>query len=63
LTTPPDDRGNDEDRRRTRQNVAVLGLLLVLVVLGLWLFKELRAYLKIEACVEAGYRNCGTEQH
>jgi hypothetical protein len=54
-------KGDDEERRRTRQNVAVLALLLVLLLLGLWLFAELRAYLKIEACIEAGYRDCGSD--
>jgi hypothetical protein len=53
--------GQDE-HRRTRQNIAVLALLVVLLSLGLWLFAELRAYLKIEACIEAGYRNCGTRE-
>ena len=43
------------------QDGEVLALLFVLLLLGLWLFTELRAYLKIEACVEAGYRDCGTE--
>ena len=53
--------GQDE-HRRTRQNIAVLALLVVLLSLGLWLFAELRAYLKIEACIEAGYRNCGAQE-
>ena len=47
-----------EDRNRTRQNVAVLGILLGLLLAGLWLFSALRSYLKVEACIEAGYRNC-----
>jgi hypothetical protein len=51
-----------DEHRRTRQNVVVLALLVVLLSLGLWLFAELRAYLKIEACIEAGYRNCGTQE-
>ena len=50
--------GEDPDRGKSRQNLAVLGLLAGLVLLGLWLFSTLRAYLKVEACVEAGYRNC-----
>jgi hypothetical protein len=50
--------GGDPDRGKSRQNLVVLGLLAGLVVLGLWLFSTLRAYLKVEACVEAGYRNC-----
>ena len=61
MTPSPGQGGDDEDHRRTRQNLAVLALLFVLLLLGLWLFTELRAYLKIEACVEAGYRDCGTE--
>ena len=41
----------------------VLAALLLLLLLGLWLFHEIKGYLKIEACVEAGFRNCGaTEQ-
>jgi len=57
---PPSSGNSDDehDKNRTRQNIAVLALLLVLVGLGLWLFAEIRAHLKIEACVEAGYRNC-----
>ena len=51
------DSGN-EDSRRTRQNVFVLCFLIGLLLAGLWLFSALRAYLRIEACVEAGYRNC-----
>jgi len=48
----------NEDNRRTRQNVFVLCFLIGLLLAGLWLFSALRAYLRIEACVEAGYRNC-----
>jgi len=55
--------GKEQDEhRRARQNIAVLALLVVLLSLGLWLFAELRAYLKIEACIEAGYRNCGAQE-
>jgi hypothetical protein len=43
-----------------RQNVIALCLLFGLLLAGLWLFSTLRTYLKIEACVEAGYRNCET---
>ena len=56
------DRPGQDEHRRTRQNIAVLALLVVLLSLGLWLFAELRAYLKIEACIEAGYRNCGAQE-
>jgi hypothetical protein len=60
--TPSHDNSDDEEKRRTRQNILVLALLLLLLILGLWLFAELRAYLKIEACVEAGYRNCAADE-
>jgi hypothetical protein len=62
--TPPGDpqTSREEDHRRTRQNLLVLALLVLLLALGLWLYAELRAYLKIEACIEAGYRNCGTTE-
>jgi len=52
-----------DNLRRHRQNLTVLAALLLLLLLGLWLFHEIKGYLKIEACVEAGFRNCGaTEQ-
>jgi hypothetical protein len=43
-----------------RQNVIALCLLIGLLLAGLWLFSALRTYMKIEACIEAGYRNCET---
>ena len=51
-----------EDSRRIRQNIIVLLFLIGLLLGGLWLFSALRAYLRIEACVEAGYRNCDPGQ-
>jgi hypothetical protein len=62
VTTSPGNGDDEEERRRTRQNILVMALLLLLLILGLWLFAELRAYLKIEACIEAGYRNCAPDQ-
>lgn len=60
MTPPREPQAQEEEgRRRTRQNLFVLMLLALLLVLGLWLYTELRAYLKVEACIEAGYRNCG----
>jgi len=52
----------DENRGRTRQNIVVLCLLLGLLLAGLWLFSTVRAYLRVEACVEAGYRNCDANE-
>jgi hypothetical protein len=54
MTNPDGPPEKESDRHRTRQNVVVLCMLLG----GLWLFSALRSYLKIEACIEAGYRNC-----
>jgi hypothetical protein len=50
---PPEKEGD-----RTRQNIVVLCGLLGLLLCGLWLFSALKSYLQIEACLEAGYRNC-----
>ena len=58
MTKPPQHAGDDQGR--SRQNLLVAGALVLLLVLGLWLFHELRGYLRIEACVEAGYRDCDT---
>ena len=52
----------DDERGRTRQNLIVIGVLVALLLGGLWLFSALRTYLKIEACVEAGYRNCAPSE-
>ena len=62
MSPKPTGNGSDpqgeQPRDRTRQNLLVLGVLFALLLSGLWLYSTLRAYLKIEACVEAGYRDC-----
>jgi len=58
MTAPDLDGDPHEGKRRTRQNIIVLCFLLGLLLAGLWLFSVLRSYLRVEACVEAGYRNC-----
>jgi len=58
MSAPDLDGDPDDGKRRTRQNIIVLCFLLGLLLAGLWLFSVLRSYLRVEACVEAGYRNC-----
>ena len=47
-----------EDRLRMRQNLAALGVIVAIVVLGTWLIGSLQYYSRLQACVEAGHRNC-----
>ena len=47
-----------EDRLRMRQNLAALGVIVAIVVLGSWLIDSLQYYSRLQACVEAGHRNC-----
>ena len=52
----PDDAA--EDRIRMRQNLMVMLVIVLIVGLGSWLIDSLRYYSRIQACVEAGHRNC-----
>jgi hypothetical protein len=47
-----------EDRLRMRQNLAALGVIVAIVVLGTWLIDSLQHYSRLQTCVEAGHRNC-----
>jgi hypothetical protein len=47
-----------EDRRRMRQNLATLALVVVLVITGAWLIERLRIYSRTMACIESGHRSC-----
>ena len=47
-----------DDRLRRRQNLAALGVIVAIVVLGTWLIDSLQYYSRLQACVEAGHRNC-----
>jgi hypothetical protein len=47
-----------EDGLRMRQNLAALGVIVAIVVLGGWLIDSLRYYSRLQACLEAGHRNC-----
>jgi hypothetical protein len=49
---------DEEDRRRMQQNLAAAIVIVLLITSGFWLIDHLRASARIEACVEAGHRNC-----
>ncbi|HEY1246576.1 MAG TPA: hypothetical protein VGF29_17255 [Hyphomicrobiaceae bacterium] len=46
------------DRLRMRQNLAAFAVIVAIVVLGTWLMESLHYYSRLQACVEAGHRNC-----
>jgi hypothetical protein len=45
-------------RQRMRQNLAALGVVVIIVVLGSWVIDQLRTYSRIRACFDAGHHNC-----
>lgn len=47
-----------DDRLRMRQNLAALAVIVAIVVAGFWLMDSLSYYSRLQACVEAGHRNC-----
>jgi hypothetical protein len=47
-----------EDRLRMQQNIGAFVVALVLVVFGAWLVDRLHYYSRVQACLEAGHRNC-----
>jgi hypothetical protein len=49
---------NDEDDRRTLSNLLAAIALLVVAIAGIWLIRTLDARRKLEACAEAGRRDC-----
>jgi soluble lytic murein transglycosylase-like protein len=55
----PQARADDgEDRVRMRQNAAAFAVIVAIVVLGSWLIDSLHYHSLLQACVEAGHRNC-----
>jgi hypothetical protein len=48
----------DEDRLRMRQNMAAFLVIAVIVGAGAWLMDSLHYHSRLQACVEAGHRNC-----
>jgi hypothetical protein len=41
-----------------RQNAAAFAVIVAIVVLGSWLIDSLHYHSRLQACVEAGHRNC-----
>jgi hypothetical protein len=48
----------EDDRLRMRQNVAAFLVILAIVGLGSWLMTSLHYHSRLQACIEAGHRNC-----
>jgi|RhiMethySRZTD1v2_1073278.scaffolds.fasta_scaffold3027575_1 hypothetical protein len=55
---PLQDTDADEDRLRMRQNLAAFLVIVVIVGFGSWLMTSLHYYSHLQACIEAGHRNC-----
>jgi hypothetical protein len=53
-------RDADDDRLRMRQNVAAFLVIAAIVGVGAWLMESLHYHSRLQACVEAGHRNCLT---
>jgi hypothetical protein len=51
------------DRLRMKQNFAAFLVIVCIVVLGTWLMESLTHYSHIQACIEAGHRNCVPVPH
>src|SRR5262249_8391641 len=49
---------DEDERRRILQTLAAAVLIILLIASGFWLIDHLRASARIEACLEAGHRNC-----
>lgn len=49
---------DEDERRRILQNLAAAALIVLLIASGFWLIDHLRSSARIEACLEAGHRNC-----
>ena len=45
-------------RLRSQQNLAAVGVVIIIVVLGGWMIDQLRTYSRIRACFDVGHRNC-----
>src|SRR5262245_28097489 len=58
---PPEKRTTasmEEERVRTRQNIAAALLLIAIIAMGLWGIFELMAYEQINQCIAEGRRHC-----
>jgi len=49
---------DEDEHRRSLQNLAAAVIIAALIAAGFWLIDHLRSSARIEACLEAGHRNC-----
>ena len=49
---------DEDEHRRTLQNLAATVIIVALIAAGFWLIDHLRSSARIEACLEAGHHNC-----
>jgi hypothetical protein len=60
---PPDTALHDahaqqEERRRMRQNLGAVAVVVLIVAVGGWLISQLQTASRIQACFDYGHRNC-----
>lgn len=60
---PPDTALHDahaqqEERRRMRQNLGAVAVVVLIVAVGGWLISQLHTASRIQACFDYGHRNC-----
>lgn len=60
---PPDTKLHDayaqqEERRRMRQNLGAVAVVVLIVAVGGWLISQLQTASRIQACFDYGHRNC-----
>lgn len=60
---PPDTDLHDahvqqEERRRMRQNLGAVAVVVLIVAVGGWLISQLQTASRIQACFDYGHRNC-----
>ncbi|HKN27490.1 MAG TPA: hypothetical protein VJY34_06225 [Roseiarcus sp.] len=56
MNEPPEDR--DDERPRSRANIAALIAIVVLALLGSWAFTAIDKQRKLQKCLDEGRRNC-----
>jgi len=49
---------SQEERRRMRQNLGAVAVVVVIVALGGYLISQLQASSRLQACFDYGHRNC-----
>jgi hypothetical protein len=47
-----------EERRRMRQNLGAVAVVVLIVAVGGWLISQIQTASRIQACIDYGHRNC-----